>query len=304
MKTAVECLPCFLRQAARVAEIAGCSQDLRIKVVQAVAGYLATLDLQQSPPANAEAVYRIIAEISGCDDPYLPIKKHSNQQALKVAASLKAEHGQQPIPFSLALRLAIAGNAIDYGAFAQIEIDKVLAACGGAAMAVDHSALLHQRLDRLKIGDRVLYLADNCGEIVYDRFLVRHLCALGLQVIVAVKDGPIINDALSADAREAGLDRYARLISNGSRCPGTVLSRCSPEFLELFASAELVLAKGQGNFESLAECGREVFFLLLLKCPVAAAHMAGLLGRGASDLPGRGEMVVYCSAMSNFRGTS
>lgn len=301
MKTGVDCLPCFLRQAARVAEISQCSPPLRAKLVQAVAGHLATLDLEQSPPANAEAVYALIAAISGCDDPYQEIKKLSNRQALTVVKAVEAEHGPGRLPLSLALRLAIAGNAVDYGAFAEVEIAQVLAQCRTAPLAVDHSAYLEQRLNGMKKGDLVLYLADNCGEIVYDRLLVAHLAARGLKICVAVKDGPIINDALFADAEEAGLGRYARIISNGSRCPGTVLPRCSSEFRGMFEAAELVLAKGQGNFESLAEGGREVFFLLLLKCPLAAAHMAELVGCSPSDLPGRGEMVVYCSQTPTIR---
>lgn len=301
MKTGVDCLPCFLRQAARVAKISECPPPLRAKVVQAVAGHLATLDLEQSPPANAEGVYALIAALSGCHDPYQEIKQHSNRQALKAVSAVEAEHGHGPLPFSLALRLAIAGNAVDYGAFAEVEIARVQVQCRTAPLAVDHSTHLEQRLSVLKKDDLVLYLADNCGEIVYDRLLIAHLAARGLRICVAVKDGPIINDALLADALEAGLDRHARIISNGSCCPGTVLSRCSSEFRGLFEAAELVIAKGQGNFESLTECGREVFFLLLLKCPLAAAHMAELVGCLPSALPGRGEMAVYCSLAPTIR---
>ncbi len=300
MKTAVDCLPCFLRQALQVVRLAQCSPELEARVVRTTAGILATLDLGDSPPANAEVIYATISAISGCLDPYEAIKKRSNDMALQVVADIEAEHRHGPIPFSLALRLAIAGNAVDYGAFAEIEVAGALARCRTAPLAVDHHAMLEQRLNSLKNGDRVLYLADNCGEIVYDRLLLGHLFARGVEITVAVKDGPIINDALHADAVTAGLDRYARIVSNGSRCPGTVLHRCSPEFRRLFDSAELVIAKGQGNFESLAETDREVFFLLLLKCPVAAAHMAWLLGRAAA-LPGQGEMAIYCSTMSKTR---
>lgn len=303
MRTAVECLPCFLRQAARVARVAGCAAPVREKVVQTVAGLIATMDLNSSPPANAEDIYAAIHRESGCADPYADIKKRSNEQALAVVAGIEAEFGGRPLPLATALRLAIAGNAIDYGAFAASEIASTLATSRTATLAVDHSALLEQRLDGLRAGDKVLYLADNCGEIVYDRLLVAHLASRGLAVTVAVKDGPIINDALVEDAQAAGLDRFAALVSNGSRCPGTVLERCSPQFRRLFDSAELVLAKGQGNFESLSQPGREVFFLLLLKCRVAAVHMATLLGRHPDDLPGRGEMAVYCSTESIKRGT-
>ena len=147
----------------------------------------------------------------------------------------------------------------------------------------------------------MLYLADNCGEIVYDRLLIEYLFRRGFAITLAVKDGPIINDALLEDALTAGLDRFARIISNGSRCPGTVLDQCSLEFRQLFASADVVISKGQGNFESLSDIDREVFFLLMLKCRVAASHMAELAAVARENLPGQGEMVVYCSNMNHNR---
>ena len=119
---------------------------------------------------------------------------------------------------------------------------------------------------------------------------------------MAVKDGPIINDALREDALAAGLDRYARIISNGSRCPGTVLADCSPEFRQVFANADLIIAKGQGNFESLSEVDREIYFLLTVKCPVAARHMAQLAGMDEARLPGKGEMAVFHSAQNKENG--
>lgn len=100
-------------------------------------------------------------------------------------------------------------------------------------------------------------------------------------------------------ALAAGLDRFGRIISNGTRCPGTVLPQCTAEFRRLFATSDLVIAKGQGNFESLSEIDREVFFLLMLKCRVAARHMADLAGIDAALLPGESEMVVYCSTMKH-----
>lgn len=295
MKTDVECLACFVRQALQVSLIAECPPALQYLVVQQVAAIVATLDKDLSPPDNAGRVYRAIAAITGCEDPYRQHKIASNEQCLNLFADLRREIRAGGRELAGALRFAIAGNCIDYGAFTNIDIQDALTRSRQSPLAVDHTPQLRERIALLEKGAEVLYLADNSGEIVYDRLLVEYLFQRGLSITVAVKDGPIINDALMEDAVTAGLDRFARIISNGTRCPGTVLHRCSSEFNQIFVTADLVIAKGQGNFESLSEVDRDIFFLLTIKCGVAARHLAALTGVDAALLPGKGEMVVYYS---------
>ncbi len=296
MKTAAECFPCFLRQALQVSRVCGCGPELQVQTVKRIAAVVAGLDPALSPPANARAVYRALSELTGCADPYLQEKKKSNEQALAIVPALRREIEDSADELQMAIRFAIAGNIIDYGAFQTFDIDQALEDSRKKVPAIDHSRVLLDRIDNLRRGSQVLYLADNCGEIVYDSLLIEYLFRRGYSLTVAVKDGPIINDALHEDALAAGLDRYARIISNGSRCPGTVLGDCSVELREIFSTADLVIAKGQGNFESLSEVDREIFFLLTVKCPVAARHMAELTGEDQALLPGRGEMAVFHSA--------
>ena len=295
MRTDVACLPCFVRQSLQVACNAECSPEVQLRVVQKIAAIVANLDTHLSPPANAGSIYQAIAEITGCGDPYRRLKNISNAEAIKLVPILRREIEASVSPLPMILRFAIAGNSIDYGAFADVDIMATLDKCRTSPFAVDHIARLRDRIVSLKKGAVVLYLADNSGEIVYDTLLVEYLFERGFAIIIAVKDGPIINDALLEDALAAGLDRFGRIISNGSRCPGTVLDQCSAEFRQIFASADLVISKGQGNFESLSEVDREIFFLLMLKCAVAAGHMAKLAGVDAANLPGQGEMAVFCS---------
>ncbi len=295
MKTEIECLPCFVRQSLQVARIAECSPQLQLRVVQKIAAIVANLDVNLSPPANAGQIYRAIAEISGCEDPYRRLKASCNTEALRILPVLRKEIDASASSLSAALRFAIAGNCIDYGAFASVDIFGALNKSRTIPFALDHSSLLDDRIASLKKAATELYLADNSGEIVYDSLLIEYLFRQGFAITIAVKDGPIINDALLEDALAAGLDRFGRIISNGTRCPGTVLDHCSAEFRQIFSSADLVISKGQGNFESLSEVDREIFFLLMLKCAVAARHMAELSGVDAANLPGLNEMVVYCS---------
>ena len=136
--------------------------------------------------------------------------------------------------------------------------------------------MLERLRRRVQETKSILYLADNAGEIVFDRLLIEQLPRD--RVTVAVKGGPVINDATREDAEAAGLIDLVEVIDNGSDAPGTILEQCSPSFQRRFAEADLVIAKGQGNYETLNDVPREVFFLLKVKCPVIARDIACDLG--------------------------
>jgi uncharacterized protein with ATP-grasp and redox domains len=295
MKMHEDCLPCYLRQALRVARICSTREEEHLAVTAAVSRLLADIDMEQTPPANAIAVYDCIAAVTGCPDPYRDLKKLSNEQAMELLPLIRAELLVSPDPLATAVRFAVAGNSIDYGACATVDIEAAFSRCRSTVLAVDHLGLLLERVRRLKNGSRILYLADNCGEIVYDQLVLEILHAMGLDVTVAVRGGPIINDASLEDALACGLDRHACLISSGVACPGTSLDHCSDELLAHFHQADLVISKGQGNFETLSEVDREIFFLLLVKCRAAGLHLAELAGMDQRLLAGEGEMVVYYS---------
>ncbi|HQH71424.1 MAG TPA: ARMT1-like domain-containing protein, partial [bacterium] len=182
---------------------------------------------------------------------------------------LKAMIDTAPDPLITAARLAIAGNVIDMGV-------------NGTVTETDVRRSIQHALEEPFTGDSagfqqaivqardILYLADNAGEIVFDRLLIEQLPPG--RVTVAVRGAPILNDATLTDARAVGLHEIAEIIDNGSDAPGTVLEDCSPEFNRRFAAAGLILAKGQGNFETLNDESRGIFFLFKAKCPVIAAH--------------------------------
>lgn len=268
------------------------SESRQTAVVKAVAGLLPALDMDKSPPEHAIAVYRTIARVTGCPDPYGAVKREDNLRALAAVPAIESELMAAPAPLNVAVCLAIAANLIDHGAASHIDVLKTVDLHSAFQPAVDHRPQLLARVGDLPPRSQVLYLADNCGEIVYDAKVVELLARRGLKVTVAVRGGPVINDALIEDAVMAGIDCFAEVITSGIACPGTVLDRCSPRLRELFADADLVIAKGQGNYETLSDCGREIFFLLTVKCPVVAAHLNARL-KSAVRLAGQGEMVVY-----------
>ena len=264
MKTYLDCYPCFLRQALSAARLAGADERRQKAVLDRALDALRQVELSSTPPEIADHVHRIVRQEVGSQDPYRAAKANSTRQALVLYPRMKALLADTDDPLEMAVRLSIAGNIIDLATDQQYdlldEVRRVLA----QPFAIDDSAAFNAALSR---AGQVLYLADNAGETVFDRLLIETLHA---PVLYAVKSGPILNDATRDDALAAGVDRVADIVTTGSDAPGTILGRCSEEFRRLYDKAELVIAKGQANYETLSSEDPKVFFLLQVKCPVIA----------------------------------
>jgi len=171
-------------------------------------------------------------------------------------------------PFETAVRLAVAGNIIDFGltsALDEASVHQSIKEALERPLAVDHVAELKAAVGRAKA---ILYVADNAGEIAFDRLLIERLPLD--RTTLAVRGAPIINDATRADAEAVGLTDLVTVIDNGDDAPGTILESCSAAFRCTFAAADVILAKGQGNYETLSDAGKDVYFLLKAKCAVIA----------------------------------
>jgi len=293
MKMSVDCLACFLQQAQRVAQVGRMSEKVQYEVVQEVSKLTAEMDSELTPPENSIKVYETISRVTGCDDPYFSQKKQANKEAMHLLPELRREVTTSPRPLETALRLSLGGNLIDLGACQSFDLAEGFKQCRTASLVIDDLQKLLEKVECLQKKAKILYLADNCGEIVYDSLVMEHLVSRGFEVVVGVKKSPIINDATMEDAIEVGLDGFCTVIDNGTNCPGTPLERCSLEFLHHFHEADLIISKGQGNFETLSEAEREIFFLLTVKCQVVGRHLNRLTGVGLEKLPGNGEMIVF-----------
>ncbi len=265
MRTYLDCYPCFLRQALTAARMAGATDVVEWRVLHHVLQLLRDVPEGATPPVLADQIHRLVRETVGHGDPYVDVKASTTAAALALYPRLTELVASSPDPFGTAVRAAIAGNVIDLGVRDDVPdlwetVERVLA----APLAIDDLALLREAV---AAADHVLYLADNAGETVFDRVLVE---ALPVPVVYAVKGGPVLNDATTADARAAGLDGCATVVDTGSDAPGTTLALCSPEFRAAFLAAPVVIAKGQANYETLSDAGPRVFCLLQVKCPVIA----------------------------------
>ena len=228
------------------------------------------MDLRQSPPAMAQRIHRLIRELTGKSDPYREAKDRFNRLALDVYPKLKGCVEDSTDPLETTIRLVIAGNVIDMGVNNHLTDEQVHDAIDHA-MDAPFDADLATFREAISNAKDILYLADNAGEIVFDKLLIEQTPLE--KVTVVVKGSPIINDATMADAETAGLTDCVKVIDNGSDAPGTILEDCSEAFRQRFDEADLVIAKGQGNYETLSDADRDVFFILKAKCPVIARDL-------------------------------
>jgi uncharacterized protein with ATP-grasp and redox domains len=285
MKTYLDCIPCLIRQAVHAARMVSTDPALHASVVRQVLRWAGDMDLQQPPPVMTQRIHRQLRTICGEDDLYRPAKDHQNRMALKLLSELEAELAAAFDRLEMAVRLAIAGNVIDMGingSVTEAELRQSVSRVLGDSFVGD----LEEFREAVSKARSILYLADNAGEIVFDRLLVEQL---GIErVTLAVRGFPILNDATIEDARAAGLHDIVEVIDNGSDAPGTLLHECSREFVQRFSQADLIIAKGQGNFETLSDEPRNIFFLFKVKCSVIADHTGLPLG---SHVLGRGGLL-------------
>jgi len=283
MRTYLDCYPCFIKQALESAKMAGADTQTQKKIIDKVARLLPKIPLSSSPPETGRTIRRSVKKLMGNSDPYKEIKIKSNNLALGIYDFLKNKIAHSHDKLLTSVELAITGNIIDYGAKNSLNIDEEIA----KILRKEYKAIKHEdkaifdytRFKKvLNNAKTILYLADNAGETVFDRILIEEIKRLDKDkiIIYAVKEKPTINDALMEDAVACGIDKSAEIISSGAETSGTVLKHCSSRFLKLYKDADMVISKGQGNFEALSDSERPVFFLLMVKCFVIAEHICAL----------------------------
>jgi damage-control phosphatase, subfamily I len=275
MKTAIECIPCFVRQAAEAIEQGNVPAAGREAVMRAILHTLAEAGWDDSPPAIAQNLHRIIRAEMNNPDPYRPLKERMNRLALEALPLCRQLIESADDPLETVVRIVVAGNLLDAGAKLQVrpeDMPALLDSLWQKPLAGDPHALFRAA----ESADRILYLADNAGEIVLDALLLEKLPAG--RVTLAVRGKPVLNDALIEDASLAGIPAHVAVIDNGSDAPGTVLPDVSPEFLDHFRRASLIISKGQGNYETLAEIRAPIVFLFTVKCPLVAARVGEPVG--------------------------
>ncbi len=272
MKTYPKCIECFFRQTADASKLAGFDDALRKKAMDIIEKAVPNFSMELSPPEMARTIYGTIYDLSGGKDVYCDLKKKSNEMALELYQDLNDKVERSDDPLFTAVRTAVAGNVIDYGVPHSFAIDQEFKEALGKDFAIFDIEAFREALAASK---KVLYLLDNAGEIVFDKILVE---TLNVDVVCAVRGTHVINDVTMADAVEVGLDTVSKVISSGSDLPGTRPEMCTDEFREYYNNADLIISKGQGNFETLSDEDSPIFFIFKAKCDVVAEHIGCELG--------------------------
>jgi uncharacterized protein with ATP-grasp and redox domains len=270
MKTSHRCLPCFVEQTLSVLRLTNASPQETETILRQALSLLSEIDFNATPPQTARLLHGMIRETLDHADPYADEKQRYQTLALNLYPQLAQQVNASADPLLTAVKLSIAGNSIDHGVYHAMDESRALHAIDTA---------LHQPLvgdiDRFRqdiaAAESILFLADNAGEIVLDRLLLEQLPLAKTTVVMRGK--PILNDALLEEARQAGLTGIVRVIDNGDNTPGTDLDQCRPEVVHAFNQADLIIAKGQGNYETLSDTPANLVFLLKAKCPVVAEHI-------------------------------
>jgi len=264
MRTYLDCIPCFVDQALRAGRIATDDEKKLKRILDEVGMMLRDIPLESTPPETGMLVYEKVREITGEFDPYKELKIESTEKALALYPSLKRIVEQSNDKLLTAIRMAIAGNVIDFGPNRDFDIEEEIDVVLKKEFAIDDYDKFKDGLDKTS---EILYLGDNAGEAVFDRILIEELKK---PVTYVVRDVPVINDVTYEDAIQAGIDEVASIVSSGTSAPGTILKTCNAEFKEAYNNSNFIISKGQGNYEGLSNDRRPIFFLLKVKCHVIA----------------------------------
>jgi len=263
-----------MKQVINTLKISGCSNKVSRKVILRELQKLENIDYDLSPAANSDIAYIVFREVTGIKDPYYDLKRKYNSLALDIYPELEKVVDSAEDRLYTAAEVAVAGNVIDFGIDIKkadtLDLNKIIKDLLKMQLPVDG---YNKFKESLKNSTNILYITDNAGEIVFDKIFIKELVRLNKKTVLTVKSYPIINDATLEDAVEAKLDNLARVIETGNGCIGINMDDSSDTFLEEFKKADLIIAKGHGNFETLDEIDANIFFLLKAKCEKVAGDL-------------------------------
>jgi len=263
------CFFCLVKSFEKLLEKESISVQAKNRFTMDMINLYKTNQEKTGSPEFARNLHWILKGYTNNPDPYKAEKRKSNIQALKMLPEMGDILRQSKDPFITALKLAIAGNVIDYAASQNFNLENTISKSLKSGFAIDHSEQLRRAVNK---ADSILYLGDNAGEIVFDKLFIQTLNHK--KIIYAVRGMPVINDATMEDADYIGMKDVAKVISNGYDAPSTILDKSSDEFRSYFYSASLIIAKGQGNLEGLVDFNdKRIFFLLMVKCNVMAEFL-------------------------------
>jgi len=280
MEVFLDCLPCMLRQVLEASRMATDDVDIQQQIIDETFKILPDYRHYACSPELAMVMHQIVNKHTSKSDLYRAIKDRDIAAAKQCYPDLEKFWKDNQSSLYWALKISATGNSLDAAISQSVDMRQVITK--ELQKPFDQCDLTSFE-NKLKTASSILIVGDNAGETVFDRILVKFM--MPRHVYYAVRNAPIINDAIIEDANNSSLDQYATILSNGCNAPGAILDQCNESFLDLFHKVDLVISKGQGNFEALSGCDRDVYFLLKAKCSVIAKELG----------VGQNEYVFKCS---------
>ncbi len=276
MNLNLNCILCNLKQVLTVTDLVKLDSVSREIIMRDVLGYLHETNFRRSNPEVIKGTWDIITKHIKNTNPYREIKNYYNREIINIADKVRNIINDSDDKFMAALKIAITANLIDFAAShtfdAKMLFEKINS-INEQNMPIDDSKKLFENLKNAKT---LLYLGDNCGEIVLDKIFIEYIHKVfpNIKVYFGVRGEPIVNDVTIEDADMVKMEEVAEVITNGDGSLGTVIEKTSLVFKDVFYKADVIIAKGQGNYESLSEINRShIFFLFMAKCNVVASSL-------------------------------
>jgi len=274
METHIDCIPCTFQQCVNTLNVSRVSDTVKKKTIKALLRMMEKVDFRLPPAQNSDLAYLACREVTGIADPYYQLKRKYNNLALEVYPKLKKLVDTSADPLYTAVKVSVEGNIIDLGLNfnkeGKLDFDQILKDIGDIPLAANDFGRFKNDLEK---AENILYISDNAGEIVFDRVFLEELIKEQNNIVFSVKSGPIINDATREDAEEAGINNLVKVIETGSDRSGVNFQYASEEFLKEFKKADLIISKGQANFECLDGVDKNIYFILKAKCNLVARRL-------------------------------
>ena len=267
MKTYLDCFPCFLKQTLHLARLSNLDEQTQKKIVDFTGSLFAKIDMDSTSPEIAHFIHSNLKDYLKNEDPYAEIKQANVAKAQSLLPKIHEILDNSDDKLFTATRLAIAGNVIDLGACLEFDLESEIKNVISAKFAIDDFKNFKQDIQKAK---SIIYLGDNTAEGVFDKIFIEQI---GKPLIYASREIPVINDITVDWAKKIGIDEVATVVSSGAKIPGTVPKMCSTEFKENLENADLIISKGQGNYEALSDTNLPIYFFLKAKCQVIANHI-------------------------------
>lgn len=278
MNITKDCVNCIIGQIDKAIKLLNLDEQKAKTIQNEVLKKSQSFSFDHTPPYVAREVYEYLAKETNCTDPLENLKQESIQNALEFVPFIEKKIRQEEDKLFTAIKAAVAGNVIDFGAKEQFSLEEEINKVFSTNFAIDDYKKLAKQIEQK---ENILILADNAGENVFDKILIKIIKRLypQKQITYATRGKPIINDITTKEALQIGIDKFATVVSTGVDTPGLELSRATIHFRNIFEKAELIISKGMGNFECLeTRHDKRIFFIFKVKCNVVAAAIGKEVG--------------------------